>query len=190
MLRRAAVVLVALAWCSLPLAAQDPPGGRPDTLLVFKNGSEVRGTLLGMQDGQYTLRLPDGRTMSYPAADVDRMERLADPAVSAAPLPSQPTPLPTPFSCRTFISEKDVDKAFYTTIKDIKVSKKWYGSTSEMYGDLAEKARKTGADAVINVHTWHAPSGFAWAAPHAGGMAVKWTPAGRTALPTLEGRCY
>lgn len=146
--------------------------------------------LIGLKDEQYTLRLPDGRTMTYPAADVDRLERLADSAVAAAPVAAQPTPAPTPFSCRTFVSEKDVDKAFYTTVKDIKVSKKGYGSTSEMYGELAEKVRKVGADAVINVHTWHAPSGFAWAAPHAGGMAIKWTPAGRAALPSLEGRCY
>jgi hypothetical protein len=105
-------------------------------------------------------------------------------------LPTQPTPLPTPFSCRTFISEKDLDKTLYTAIKDIKVSKKWYGSPSETYGDLAEKARKSGADAVISVHAWFAPSGFAWAAPHTGGMAIKWTDAGRKALPGLEGRCY
>jgi hypothetical protein len=189
MVRRAVVVLAVLAWGSLPLAAQDPPAGRPDTLLVFKNGSEVRGTLLGMQDGQYTLRLPDGRTMAYPAADVERMERLSDPTAAAAPAPP-PAPAPTAVTCNTFITEKDVDKAFYRTMKEIKVSKKWYGSTAEMYGDLAQKARKAGADAVINARTWHAPSGFSWAAPHAGGMAVKWTPAGRAALPNLEGRCY
>ena len=190
MLRRAALSLVVLVWCSLPLAAQEPQSGKADTLLILKNGAEVRGMLLGLKDGQYSLRLPDGRTMTYPAADVDRMERLTDSPVSAAPVPSQPTPAPTPFSCRTFVSEKDIDKAFYTTVKDITVSKKWYGSTAEMYGALAEKVRKVGADAVINVHTWHAPSGFAWAAPHAGGMAIKWTPAGRTAPPSLEGRCY
>jgi hypothetical protein len=162
----------------------------PDTLLVLKNGAEVRGSFVDFKEGLYTLRLPDGRVMTYPAGDVERMERLATPEPTPVASAPQPTPAPSPFTCRTFISEKDVDKSFYTTIKDIKVSKKWYGSTSVMYGHLAEKARKTGADAVINVHTWHAPSGFAWAAPHAGGMAIKWTEAGRKALPSLEGLCY
>jgi hypothetical protein len=190
MLCRATIILIALACPFASVSSQDLQASTADTLLVLKNGAEVRGLFLGLKDGQYTLRLPDGRTMTYPAGDVDRIERLVDSAPSTPPAAPQPIPAPTPFSCRTFISEKDADKAFYTTIKDIKVSKKWYGSTSEMYGELAEKARKTGADAVINVHTWQAPSGFAWAAPHAGGMAVKWTEAGRKALPSLEGRCY
>jgi hypothetical protein len=84
------VVLVALAWCSLLVVAQESPTSKPDTLLVFKNGAEVRGTFMGLRDGQYTLRLADGRTMSYPAADVDRMERVADPAASAAPAAAPP----------------------------------------------------------------------------------------------------
>jgi hypothetical protein len=190
MLRRAAIVLVVVGCCSARVSSQEPQLLKPDTLLVLKNGAEVRGLFVDVKDGQYTLRLPDGRSMTYPVGDVDRMERLTDAAMSTpTPLP-QPTPAPTPFSCRTFISEKDIDKAFYTTVRDITVSKKWYGSTSEMYGALAEKAGKSGADAVISVHTWHAPSGFAWAAPHAGGMAVKWTQTGRAALPGLEGRCY
>ena len=190
MLLRAVVTVVACMCCSAGASSQELQPGKADTLLVLKNGAEVRGEFVGLKDGQYTLRLPDGRAMTYPAGDVDRIERLSESSTNTPPPPAQPTPIPTPFSCQTFISEKDIDKAFYTTIKDIKVSKKWYGSTTEMYGDLAEKARKTGADAVINARTWHAPSGFAWAAPHAGGTAVKWTEAGRRALPGLEGRCY
>jgi hypothetical protein len=95
-----------------------------------------------------------------------------------------------PATCRTLISEADFDKTYFVTLKEVSVSKKFYGSVEEMYGPLAEKARKIGADGVINVHTWHAASGFAWAAPHAGGMAVKWTEAGRKALHGFPGRCY
>jgi hypothetical protein len=164
----------------------------PDTLLVLKNGGEVRGVLVELDDSQYKMRLSDGRLMTYPVADVDKMERLrsSESQTSPSPQATQPPPLIDPGSCRVFITEKDIDKAFYIAAKDIKVSKKWYGSTAEMFGELADRARKVGADAVINVRTWHSPSGFAWAAPHAGGMAVKLTEAGRKALPNLEGRCY
>jgi hypothetical protein len=51
------------------------------------------------------------------------------------------------------------------TLKEVSASKKFYGSVEEMYGPLAEKTRKIGADGVIKVHTWHAASGFAWAGP-------------------------
>lgn len=103
---------------------------------------------------------------------------------AAAPSPGEGV------TCRTLISEGDVDKVYYVPVKEISVSKKFYGSEEEMYGPLAEKARKIGADAVLSVHTWHAVSGFAWAAPHAGGMAVRWTEAGRKALHSFPGRCY
>jgi uncharacterized protein YbjQ (UPF0145 family) len=38
---------------------------------------------------------------------------------------------------------------------------------------MAKRARQLGADAVIDVDTWRQPSGFAWAAPHGSGKAVK-----------------
>ncbi|MFQ5669294.1 MAG: hypothetical protein ACE5HD_02100 [Acidobacteriota bacterium] len=164
----------------------------PDTLLLLKNGAEVRGVFVNYKDGHFTMRLIDWRVMTYPAGDVEKLERL--PISEPQPSPSsQATEKLPPFdaaSCQVFVTEKDINKAFYTTVKNIKVSKKWHGSTAEMFGDLAKRARKVGADAVTNVRTWHSPSGFAWAAPHAGGMAVKLTEAGRKALPGLEGRCY
>ena len=190
MQRGAAILVVVLTCCSVPISAQEAQPVKANTLLVLKNGAEVRGVFVGLKDGLYTLQLPDGRTLTYPAGDVDRMEPLADAPLNVAAATTAPTPSAMRVTCKTFISEKDVDKAFYTTLKDIMVSKKWYGSTSEMYGVLAEKARKTGADAVINVRTWYAPTEYAWAAPHAGGMAVMLTDAGRQALPGLEGRCY
>lgn len=190
MLRRLVTPFVLGLLTMAVVLALGPDTAKPDTLLVLKNGAEVRGVFIGLKDDRYTLRLSDGRLMSYPAAEVARMDRLTGSESQTPTTPPQQTPTVDPASCRTFISENDVDKAFYTAIKDIKVSKKWYGSTTEMFGDLAERARKVGADAVINARTWHSPAGFAWAAPHAGGMAVKWTEAGRKALPTLPGRCY
>jgi hypothetical protein len=134
--------------------------------------------------------------IAVPAAATDQTTDRASPVVpvdGAAADPQSAPPPPAgidPSTCRTLISEADFDKAYFVTLKEVKVSKKFYGSVEEMYGPLAEKARKIGADAVINVHTWHAVSGFAWAAPHAGGMAVKWTEAGRKALHGFPGRCY
>jgi hypothetical protein len=190
MRRGVAILAVVLACCAVPVSGQEAQPGIANTLVVLKNGAEVRGLFIGLRDGLYTLQLPDGRSMTYPAEDVDRIEPLADAPPNVAAAPHQPAPPPTPFTCKTFLSEKDVDKSFYTTLKDLTVYKPWYGSTSEMYGVLAERARKIGADAVINVNTWYAPTRFAWASPHAGGMAVKWTDAGRNALPDLKGRCY
>jgi hypothetical protein len=190
MFRRAAIVAIVLMCIAVSVGSEAQQQATPDTLLVLKNGAEVRGVFVGFKDGEYTLRLSDGRTMSYPAGDVDRMAPISASTSSSEASSAQSAPSSSPISCQTFISEQDVDKALYKAMKDIKVSKKWYGSTSEMYGYLAEKAHKVGADAVINVHTWHAPAGFAWAAPHAGGLAVKWTEAGRKALPSLKGRCY
>ena len=44
----------------------------------------------------------------------------------------------------------------------------WYGDKRDSYEILADKARKLGADAVINVETWLQPGGLAWAARRQG----------------------
>ena len=130
-----------------------------------------------------------------PATPVAVTNRPTTAAATDSPTPAPETAPPAPAgldpaNCRTLISEADFDKTYFVTVKEISVSKKFYGSVEEMYVPLAEKARKIGADGVINVHTWHAVSGFAWAAPHPGGMAVRWTEAGRKALHGFPGRCY
>ncbi len=179
-------VILALSAVAYSLAADAP---KPDTLLVLKNGAEVRGVFVELKEGRYSLRLPDGRVMTYAAADVEQLQRLTAPETAARAPATQPAAAAAPLVCRTFISE-DVDKSFYTFIQTIKAKKQWYGSSGVIYEKIAEKAREIGADAVINFHTWHSPSGWAWAAPHGEGMAVKWTEAGRKALSSLEGRCY
>ena len=190
MKRPVGILLAVLLALPAPSVAQSGAAVVPDTRLVLKNGAEVRGRFLALKEGQYTIELADGRTMSYAADDVERMEPISQSGTGRQMPEVAPTRDPLPANCGVFISEGGLDMAFYTTIKEIKVSKKWYGSTSEMFDDLAAKARKVGADGVINVRTWHAPSGFSWAAPHAGGMAIRWTAAGRDALPGLDGRCY
>jgi hypothetical protein len=187
---QAAILLLGFACGSVGLANDEPLPSQVDTLLVLKNGAEVRGLFVSVRDGKYTVRLPDGRSMNYEAAEVERMERVGSVPASAAPAPAPVAEAATASSCGTFLSEKEIDRTFYTTVREISVYHGWYGSGVQLYGALAKKAQSIGADAVINVHTWHSPKGFSWAAPHAGGIAVKWTAAGRAALPGLEGHCY
>lgn len=190
MLERVLVCLSVAVLSAAVSSGQQVDAPKPDTLLVLKNGAEVRGEFVELKDGQYTPRLLDGRVMSYPAAGVERMQRLTDHETAPPAPATQLASAAAPFVCRTFISEKDVDKFFYIFVQTIKAKKQWYGSSGVLYEKIAEKAREIGPDAVINFHTWHSPSGWAWATPYAEGMGVKWTEAGRKALSTLEGRCY
>jgi hypothetical protein len=182
---------VALAALLLVIPAvtisQEPA---PDTVLVLKNGSEVRGVFLSLQDGKYAIRLSDGRDMEYPAEEVASMQRipLATPSIAPPPVPAlSDAPLQP---CLIFFTEATLDKSLYTDVKELKISKKWYGGSDEMYIELADRLKKIGADGAYSVHTWQAPSGFSWSAPHIGGRAFTWTDAGRKALATLKGRCF
>ncbi|PIE72760.1 MAG: hypothetical protein CSA20_06165 [Deltaproteobacteria bacterium] len=58
-------------------------------------------------------------------------------------------------------------------IATIQVGKIWYGDAKNIYESLANRARELGADGVVEMKTWHQPSGFSWAAPHGSGKAVK-----------------
>lgn len=61
----------------------------------------------------------------------------------------------------------------FEVIADIEVGKVWYGGSEKILQGLADRARAFGADAVIEAKTWHQPSGYAWAAPHGHGRAVR-----------------
>jgi hypothetical protein len=61
----------------------------------------------------------------------------------------------------------------YEVIGIIDVGKIWYSGADGIRGEMAQRARALGADAVINAKQWRQPSGFAWAAPHGRGEAVK-----------------
>jgi uncharacterized protein YbjQ (UPF0145 family) len=92
--------------------------------------------------------------------------------------------------CRVFVTEEKVNPMWYETIKDLKYSKKWYGDAEGAYRNIAKKAHAVEADAVVAVDISFRPSGFSWAAPHATGIAVKWTDVGRENFASLKGRCY
>lgn len=61
----------------------------------------------------------------------------------------------------------------YQVIATIDVGKIWYSGSDGILVEMARRGREMGADAVINVKRWRQPSGFAWAAPHGQGQAVK-----------------
>lgn len=61
----------------------------------------------------------------------------------------------------------------YNVIATIDVGRNWYSGADGILVEMAQRAREMGADAVINVKRWRQPSGFAWAAPHGQGQAVR-----------------
>ena len=95
-------------------------------------------------------------------------------------------------ACRVFITEDEPPSRSYVVVrKEIQAGKKWYGAHDEgLMRELAAKAEKVGADAIIKFHEWRAPSMFSWAAAKAGGMAVKWTEHGKASVSELKGQCW
>lgn len=79
------------------------------------------------------------------------------------------------------------DTAQYETLATLEVGKVWYGSSENVLQSLADGARELGADAVIEVDTWHQPSGWSWAAPHGSGKAVKISEAASVDFSGLDG---
>jgi hypothetical protein len=75
---------------------------------------------------------------------------------------------------RILITEASLPQSIrYVDLGTITVSSKFYGSAEALFPKLADKARKKGANAIINTHSYLAPSGFAWAAPHLSGQAIR-----------------
>jgi hypothetical protein len=75
---------------------------------------------------------------------------------------------------KVFVTEQSLPAGVdYDVIGTIEVGKVWYGSSDNVVTSMADRARELGANAVIQVKTWHQPSGFSWAAPHGSGEAVR-----------------
>ena len=75
----------------------------------------------------------------------------------------------------------------HEVLGQLEVGKVWYGSSDNVLQSLADGARKLGADAVVEVKTWHQPSGWSWAAPHGSGKAVKITDPASVDFSGLKG---
>ncbi len=79
-----------------------------------------------------------------------------------------------PHRGKVFVTEQSLPpNVEFELISTIEVGKRWYGGSSNAITSMADRARELGANAVIQAKTWFAPSGFAWAAPHASGQAVR-----------------
>jgi len=80
--------------------------------------------------------------------------------------------------------------AKYEVVSQIEVGLARYGSVATVYQLMARRARALGADAVIDVKTWHQPSGWSWSAPHGSGKAIKVLDAGSVDLSMLKGEWF
>jgi hypothetical protein len=75
---------------------------------------------------------------------------------------------------KVFITDQSLpSNVVVEQVATIEIGKIWYGSTKNVTTSMADRARELGANAVIQVKTWHQPSGFSWAAPHGSGLAVR-----------------
>ena len=72
-----------------------------------------------------------------------------------------------------FVTKSTLPPESFEPIADLEESKGWYGSTDNTQQALADRARELGADAVLNMKSWHAPSAWSWASPYSSGKAVK-----------------
>jgi hypothetical protein len=79
----------------------------------------------------------------------------------------------SPHHERVFVTQDSLPSSTYDFVSLIDVGKVWYGGSNSVLVSMADRARELGADAVIDVKTWHQPSGFSWAAPHGSGKAIK-----------------
>ena len=80
--------------------------------------------------------------------------------------------------------------AKYEVVSQIDVGMARYGSTRTLYQLMATRARALGADAVIEVKTWHQPSGWSWSAPHGSGKAIKVLDKSTVDLSKLKGEWF
>jgi hypothetical protein len=79
----------------------------------------------------------------------------------------------SPHSDKVFFTQESLPPAVtFELISTIDVGKVWYGSSKSVYKSMAERARQIGANAVVQVKTWHQPSGYSWSAPHGTGQAI------------------
>ena len=61
----------------------------------------------------------------------------------------------------------------HDVIGRVEVFQRSYGGIGEAFKLLGDKGREVGANAIVDARTWLAPAGFAAAAPHGSGIAVR-----------------
>jgi hypothetical protein len=66
-----------------------------------------------------------------------------------------------PHSNRVYVTSASLPAtAKYEVLGTLEIGKVWYGSSDNVLQSLADGARELGADAVVEVKTWHQPSGW------------------------------
>ncbi len=94
----------------------------------------------------------------------------------------------SPHTNLVFITKKSLPPSVKCdNLCQIDVGKVWWGNTEWVLRDMANRAREVGADALIEVNTWHQPAGWSWAAPHGVGKAVKIPEKAAIDFSTIEG---
>lgn len=72
-----------------------------------------------------------------------------------------------------FVARGTLPPGTFDYIGEIRAGSSWYGSGDKALDLLATEALRMGADAVIDAENWWRPVPFSWAAPFAGGRAVR-----------------
>lgn len=89
---------------------------------------------------------------------------------------------------KVFVTEEVLASAVqYERLGQIDIGMTTYSSMEEVLKRLANKARELGADAVVDVHTWRQPSGWAWIAPQGKGQAVRFKDKASVDFSALKG---
>lgn len=89
---------------------------------------------------------------------------------------------------KVFVTETILDSSIqYELLGQIDIGMTTYSSMEEVLKRLANKARELGADAVVDVHTWRQPSGWAWVAPQGKGQAVRFEDKASVDFSALKG---
>lgn len=75
---------------------------------------------------------------------------------------------------KVFVSQGPLPAAIKARVLGyIDVGTVMYNAPHIVYCRMAQKARDIGADAVVEVKIWYQISGWAWAAPHGRGIAIR-----------------
>jgi len=92
---------------------------------------------------------------------------------------------------KIFVTEESLPSSVSCELlESIEVGKVWYGSSRDVKKSLADRARMIGANAVVEVKSWHQPAGWSWAAPHGSGKAVRFPGPGAANVSGLHGDWY
>jgi hypothetical protein len=112
--------------------------------------------------------------------------------------PIVPTATPEAFAssspepCRVFVTGDSVDPKWFVAVQEIEFTKRMNPSSNAAREEMAKRARKLGADAVLSLAL--ETKRTAWSYPHsvmqAKGMAARWTDDGRRNFATLKGQCF